>query len=117
MTFKINGVAFPTQPTSFHWVNKQIFGIAGDGHAMYPGVREFEIRWGLLDATGTNQLQNFFNTVLITGTVVAEIPKYAAPDYIFYAYTGCLIREPEFGTFFNSYTKNVTLLITNLITT
>jgi len=116
MTYKINGVEFPIQPTSGRWINKQPFGVTGDGHAMYPGVREFEVRWGLLDATGTNQLQNFFNGVSVTGTVVAEIPKYAAPGWIFYAYSGVLVREPEFGTFFNTYTQDVTLIISQIRT-
>src|SRR5512139_3802139 len=114
--YKINGTAFPIQPTLGRWIPKQAMGITGDGHAIYPGVREFEIRWGLLDATGTNQLQNFFETIGITGTAVAELPKYAAPDWIFYAYTGCLVREPEFGMYFNQYTTDVTLLITNIRT-
>lgn len=117
MTYKINGTAFPIQPTTGHWVDRQIFGITGDGHAMYPGVREFEIRWGLLDATGTNQLYNFFQLISVTGTAVVELPKYASPGWIFYAYTGCLVREPEFGAYFNTYTNDVTLLITNIRTT
>ena len=97
MPYKINGVAFPIQP-------------------VYPGVREFEIRWGLLDATGTNQLQNFFETVFITGTAVVELSKYASPGWIFYAYSGCLIREPEFNMYFNQYTQDVVLNITNIRT-
>lgn len=116
MTYKVNGTAFPIQPTSGRWMPKQIFGLTGDGHAVYPGVREFEIRWGLLDATGTNQLQNFFETVFITGTAVVELPKYASPGWIFYAYTGCLIREPEFNYYFNEYTQDVVLTVTNIRT-
>jgi len=116
MSYKINGVEFPIQPTSGRWTPKQIFGITGDGHAMYSGVREFEIRWGLLDATGTNQLQNFFNAILVTGTAVVELPKYASPGWIFYAYTGCLVREPEFGSYFNQYTQDVTLIVSQIRT-
>jgi hypothetical protein len=116
MAYKINGVEFPIQPTSGRWTPKQIFGITGDGHAMYPGVREFEMRWGLLDATGTNQLQNFFNAVSVTGTVVVELPKYASPGWIFYAYSGVLIREPEFGPYFNTYTQEVTLTVSQIKT-
>lgn len=116
MTYRLNGVAFPVQPTTGRWLDRPIFGITGDGHAMYPAVREFEVRWGLLDATGTNQLQNFFNSVGVTGTIVAEIPQYAAPDWIFYAYSGVLIREPEFGHYFNTYTQDVTLTISQIRT-
>lgn len=116
MSYSINGTAFPIQPTSGRWIPKQAFGITGDGHAVYSGIREFEIRWGLLDATGTNQLQNFFELIGITGTAVVELPKYSAPGWIFYAYTGCLVREPEFGTFFNEYTTDVTLLISGIRT-
>ena len=116
MTYKIGGVEFPIQPTTGHWVDRPIFGITGDGHAMYPGVREFEIRWGLLDATGTNQLWNFFNAILVTGTAVVELPKYASPGWIFYAYTGCLVREPGFGAYFNQHTQDVTLIVSQIRT-
>ena len=117
MPFKINGVEFPIPPTSFRWSPKVVLGITGDGHSVYPGVREFEMRWGILDATGTNQLQSFFNSVSVTGMVAVELPKYADPGYNFYAYSGCTLREPEFGDFFNEHIQNILLVVTNIRTT
>lgn len=115
MPYKINGTDFQIQPTSGQWLAKDIFGIAGDGRAMYPGVRQFEIRWGLVDPSGTAQIQNFY-LMGTTGTMVADLPKYADMAYGFFSYTGVVVHEPELGEYFNGYYQDVVLLITNIRT-
>ena len=114
MTFKLNGTELPIQPTEAKWNPRNILGVAGDGHAIYPGIRDFTMRWQLLDSSGTYILQNFFNGFGATGTIVADLPKYGNYGYAFYAYSGCIMREPEFGSYFSENITNVTLDITRI---
>lgn len=115
MPYKLNGIELQVQPTTGQWIAKDIFGIAGDGRAMYPGVRQFELRWQTLDPSGTAQLQNFY-LMGTTGTMVADLPKYADPAYGFYSYTGVSVHEIELDEYFNGYYLGVVLLITNVRT-
>ncbi len=48
MTYKIQGVEIQ-QPTSGQWVRRENLGINGLGNAIYPAVREFEMRWVISD--------------------------------------------------------------------
>lgn len=116
MTYKINGELFVQQPTSGRWLPRPVLGIAGNGHAMYPGVREFEITWNVTSPSGTYQLQEWFNTVLATGTAVVDLPQYGRANYQFFSYSGCALREPEYSEYFAEHITNITLLITNIIT-
>lgn len=116
MTYKINGVAFVIQPTTGRWLPREELGIAGNAHAIYPAVRQFEITWSLQSPSGTFQLQEWFNAVLATGTAVVELPKWASADYEFYAYSGCALREPQYSEYFSANIRNVTMLITNVLT-
>lgn len=113
MPYKLNGVELPTPPTTGQWIPKDIFGFAGDGRAMYPGVRQFEMRWQLLDPSGTSQLQSAY-LAGTTGVAIADLPKYADSVYGFYSYTGVSIHEPELGEYFNGYYQDVLLIISNV---
>jgi hypothetical protein len=117
MSWKINGVAFVIEPSSFQWLDRSSHGEDGWGHPVYVAPREFELRWDYLSATGASQLQAFFNAIGSTGTAIVEIPKYANPEYIFYAYTGCVIHEPAWGAYFVQNQLDCKLLITNIRTT
>lgn len=116
MTYKINGTEIPIQPEVGRWNPRDRFGISGDGHPVYSGVREFTLRWGILDATGTFMLQQFFESVGMTGTAVVDLPRYGYADYEFYAYSGTVVHEPEFGDFFAEHQQNIRLDITNITT-
>ena len=73
MVYRINGEEIPLQPTTGRWMPKNVTDIDGRGHPIYPGVREFEMRWGLIDVSGSAKLQEFFNSVISTGTAVEPI--------------------------------------------
>lgn len=116
MTYKVGGTEFSIQPTQGRWLPRAEMGVDGNGRPIYSAVREFEITWGLLEASQVNQLQNFFAAVGATGTAVVSLPKYAASTYIFYDYTGCVIREPQLSHFFSENTTEVILLISKIRT-
>lgn len=116
MTYKLNGEEFVQQPTTGRWLPRSIFGIAGNGHAIYSGVRQFEITWNITSPSGTYQLQNWFETILATGTAVVDLPKYGDAEYQFFSYSGCAVREPEYSPYFSENITSVSLLITNIKT-
>lgn len=115
-SFAVNGVTLLLQPTSGHWVPKTPLGIGGDGHAIYPGVREFELRFNVTNPEDINQLQTMFSAIQNTGTAVVDLPKYNVTPYQFYSYSGCVLREPEQAEYFNQHHTDVYLLITNIRT-
>lgn len=115
-TYAINGTEV-LQPTSGRWIPKSPIGIGGDGHAIYAGVREFEIRWQLTEPSDVYLLQTQFNAINNTGTAVVDLPRFAYSSYEFYSYSGCVLREPEQNEYFNQYHTDITLLITNIRTT
>jgi len=116
MTYKINGVELVLQPTYGSWLNRDKLGIDGNGYAIYPMVREYELKWNYLSPTGTSQLQSFFNSISNTGTAVVDLPKFADPTYNFYSYSGCVIRELDIDAYFVENYSNVVLKVTNIRT-
>jgi len=116
MTYKINGSAITLQPAEGQWKDRESIGVDGNGHAVYSGKREYEMRWGFMLASEFNQLVTFFNTVGNTGTAVVSLPQYGASSYAFYDYTGCVLREPESGDFFEQYVSDVRLLVVKINT-
>jgi len=115
-TYAINGTDITLPPTSGRWLPKEPLGIDGNGRAIYSGVRQFELEWQLISPSEYYQLQTFFDAVGNTGTVVVDLPKYGASSYIFYSYTGCVLREPETGQYFTENQLDAFLLITNIRT-
>jgi hypothetical protein len=116
MTYKINGTTIALQPTTGRWNNRDSIGVDGNGHAVYEGVREFEMEWGFMTASQYNELVGFFSTIGHTGTAVVDLPKFGAPSYSFYSYTGCVLREPELGEFFEEHVSSVRLLVVKIRT-
>lgn len=111
MPYKINGTTLALQPEAGKWSETRSLGIDGNGHPIYPAVREYELVWGLMSVPEFNELYNFFLAQGVTGTVVAEIPQYNSATYTYYAYTGCVMHEPTAGEYFETYRKDVKLLI------
>ena len=116
-TYAVNGTDITLPPTSGRWMPRESLGIDGNGRAIYPGVREFELRWQLISPSDYNQLQTFFSSIGNTGTVVVDLPQYGAASYLFYSYTGCVLREPETGQYFTENQLSAFLLVTNIRTT
>ncbi len=116
MTYKINGTEFIEQPTQGGWVPRKELGIDGAGKPIYPGVREYSLSWNILSPTGMNQLQSFYQLQSVTGTVVADLPRYGYHEYTFFSYSGCTITEPSFTRYFAEYYLDVSITIRNIRT-
>lgn len=114
-SYAVNGATF-LPPTSGRWLPKNPLGVSGDGHAIYAGVREFELKWQLAFPSDVYQLQNFFGAINNTGTVVVDLPRYGYSSYEFYSYSGCVLREPEQGEYFSENQTDILLLVTNIRT-
>lgn len=115
-SYAVNGTEITIQPTSGKWIPREPLGVDGNGHFIYPPYREFEMNWGLIDSDEANQLQNFFNSIGLTGTAIVDLPKYADLDYTFFSYSGCVLQEPSFGDYFTEHPMDVTLTITKIRT-
>lgn len=117
MPYKINGTELTTQPTTGRWMPRTSLGIDGNGHTIYAGVREYELKWQLVNVSDYNQLITFFTTIGNTGTAVVELPKFGGATYTFQEYSGCVLREPESNAYFaGAGQQEVLLLITNIKT-
>lgn len=115
MPYQINGTDLTLQPEMGAWVNRQGYGKDGSGHEVYPRNRQFELRWGFISIADFQQLRNFYEAVT-TGTVVVSLPQFGAASYSFYSYSGCVLREPEVGAYFEEYLSDVRLIVTNIPT-
>lgn len=118
--YKINDTQLTTQPTSGRWIPRESLGTDGNGHAIYPSLREFELEWDLIDLASSSQLQTFFDNAFVTGTVSVDLPKHndsgVSGTSIFWQYSGCVLREPDFDRYFESNRTAVRLLIVKIRT-
>lgn len=110
-SYAIQGTDLSLQPTTGRWIDRPPKGFDGNGHPVYPGVREFELTWQLISMADIEQIQNFFNTVSSTGTVAVDLPQFNASPYQFYRYSGTTLGEPTLGEFFEKHETTVTMLI------
>lgn len=115
-TYAINGTTLSLQPTEGRWLERSSFGIDGNGHPIYSGVRQFELRFQLESMSDLQQIINSYNSVGATGTIVMDLPQWGAADFRFYSYSGCTLREPEYGPYFEEFNEDVTLLVMNIRT-
>jgi hypothetical protein len=116
MTYKINGTILSLQPTTGRWIDRDSIGADGNGHAVYSGKREFELRWGLMRTDEFNEIQGLYNAIGNTGSAVVELPQYAGSTWNFREYSGTVLREPEAGEFFEMTVTDVRLLIVKINT-
>lgn len=111
MTYKINGIEFSLKPTTAGWVGREKYGTSGQGNAMYPAVRNFQMTWELMPVEDFAQLQGFYESVSNTGTCVVELPQYGAVAYQFKEYSGCTLEEPTFDEYYEQHVTGVKFLI------
>jgi hypothetical protein len=94
--------------------------IQGDSRPIYGPVRTVQLRWALTTYEEWASMQDLFDLVQSTGTVVVQLPAFptitgSAMSYS--EYSGCILGEPQVGQFFaESYPESVVLVITNIIT-
>jgi len=116
-SWAINGVDFYLEPTEHKWLPRTILGRDGAGHPIYSGVREYEIRFQLATLTDYWQLQMWYQQMSNTGTLVVDLPTYGVSGaWTFTSYTGCVITEPEAGTYFNQHKTDMVLIVSNIRT-
>lgn len=106
-SFGVNGVNFILQPSEAGWGDRDELGIDGNGHPMYPAVRTFEFSWGLAHPNDVKQLLDAWEVVSNTGTASFDLPQWRAGGYLFTTYSGCTMREPKVGKYFNEYITDV----------
>ena len=116
MTYSFNGDELDLQPTAGRWMPRPTIGITGAGHVIYPGVREFQLSWGVMSVPEYDELRDFYKLVSITGTVVAGLPEIDANTYTFKNYSGCTLREPEAGQYYTEHVRDVNMVILNIQT-
>lgn len=112
--YAINGTTLDAQPTTGRWIDRDTIGVTGEGHGVYPALRSFQITWNFMTAAQFEEIHDFWENNSITGTVVANLPKYKDSSYGFFAYSGTVLREPQFGEFFVEHYSDVTLLIVRI---
>lgn len=115
-TYAINGTDLAMQPTEHSWVDRDSIGISGDGHSIYSATREFRLVFNLESQADLAQIINLYNSVSVTGTIVATLPEWGASAYQFKNYSGCVLREPTFSNYFQEYSEQVTLIVANIRT-
>lgn len=115
-SYGINGTDIVTQPTSGEWLPRELIAIDGNQHAVYPLLRNFQMTWQLEDPSDFNQLQTFFDGIGTVGSVVVDLPEYGAATYVFFPYSGCVLREPFAGPYFTEHHTEVRLLVARIRT-
>lgn len=112
----LNGSVFSQQPTEHSWVPKDPIGIDGNGIEVMPAVREYQLKWDFVTTDVWNEIYAAFTAQGVTGSVVASLPKWSTSPYQMYAYSGCVVREMVYDSWFENYYSNVRLLIVKIVT-
>ena len=115
-TYAIEETELTLKPTTAKWDDRDILGMDGGGHPVYPSIRQFEMSWQLISPGELSQLITFYNSVKNTGTVSVDLPEWGANEYRFARYSGCTLSEPMVGEFFEGTIQQVRLLIYGIST-
>lgn len=112
--FKINGVLLSLQPSDHGWIKRTSYGYDGGGHPVLPAVSQYQLSWELMSPSEFAELVSKYNLHGVTGTCVVDLPQWGNVSGTFYAYSGCVIEEPEYSGSFENYLMSAKLLITNI---
>lgn len=115
MTYKFNGVDLTLQPTEANWQPRKELGIDGNGHPVYEGPRQCQLKWDLIPVTDFNQLNNAYRGQGTTGTVIVDLPHWSGSSWEFVSYTGCVISEPTVGAYFQTAVQKVVLVVSHVV--
>jgi hypothetical protein len=111
-TYAINAVDIC--PETARWVDRDVIGQDGNGHPIYPSIREFEFNWGHMSMTDYSVIHSARQLVGSTGTVTVDLPDLTQSDFRFTRYSGTIIHEPQVGEYFTDHLSNVRLLVSNI---
>lgn len=114
-TYAINGTNFSLPPSKGKWMQRDSLGLDGNNRPIYPSIREYEMTWELMPISDLKQIIDA-SLMSVTGTVVADLPKWGDTDFTFYSYSGTVFREPEVGEYFVDHVTDVRLMIGNIRT-
>jgi len=114
-TFALNGTTI-AQPTEHSWVERSEIGVDGNGISIYPAVRQYQLKWDFIDTEEFNTIYSAFLAQGVTGSVVANLPKWNTNPYQFYNYSGCQIRELTYDNWFQNYYGGAKLLLVKILT-
>lgn len=114
MTYKINDVALVTQPTRGTWGIRDSLGLTGDGRAILPAHRVFEMSWDTLDPSGLHQMVSAWQDQDITGTSSVDLPVMGRAPYGFSTFSGVFVEEPEMGSYFEGHYLNVVVRVSRV---
>lgn len=103
-------------PENGRWMPKPALGIDGNGHSIYPAIKDFEMSWGLVSLSEFNVIYQAYLSVSNTGTIAVDLPEWGASDFRFRRYSGAILHEPSTGEYFEGYVTDVRLLVTNIRT-
>jgi hypothetical protein len=110
--YVINGNNIP-DPEAGRWDPRRALGVAGDGHNVYPEVRQFQMRWRLLPLDDLKTLYDVFAGAS-SGTSVVELPDPYAGSWTFREFSGVIVHEPTFGDYFEEHVTSVALILSNI---
>jgi len=110
--YVINGNNIP-DPERAEWRPRRALGVAGDGHLVYPEVREFRMRWRLLPLDDLETLNDIY-LGSTSGTSVVELPDPYGGSWTFREFSGVIVTEPTFGDYFQEHAQSVALVLTNI---
>jgi len=113
-TYAFNGTDLILSPTEGKWEPKATIGRDGEGRPIYPALGDFTMSWGLMSTSEFKQLNDMYEYVSNTGTVVSDLPKWGDNDYLFYSYSGTLLNRPTVGAYFVGYVSDVQLVVTSI---
>lgn len=113
-TYALNGTDLTLSPTEGKWEAKSIIGRDGEGRPIYSSLGDFTMTWGLMSTSEFKQLNDVYEYVSNTGTVVADLPKWGDADYIFYSYSGTIVNRPTAGAYFVGYVSDVQLVVSSI---
>lgn len=114
--YKVNGTRLLLQPTTGQWMPREEVGRDGNGRAIYPMFRQFELTWQLIDMQSAQQIQAFFESIGSTGTSVVDLPRYMSATGGFFAYSGCNLSEPMVSPNWELHLTDVRLLVSRIRT-
>src|SRR3990167_10033005 len=116
MPYTIRGTILDLPPTAGGWVEREPYGLDGNGHPIYPPTREFRLEWGIESQAQWFEVQQLFETLHVTGSAVVQLPQWDGSTYVFREYSGCVVQEPQFERYFTEHPTSVVLLISNIRT-
>lgn len=103
---QFNGTGLMLNPSTAGWVDIDQLGVSGDGHAIYPALREFRMSFNLTTQGEWFELYDYFRKVSVTGTMTVALPDFSMNTFGYKNYSGAILRFPTSSQYFNEEWSN-----------